>query len=376
LDSPPREGRLRRGHCQRGRIARGCALPFHIPVAAALARKKTSTADTLLEAHVQFMLQQLEGPALRERVEREVDALLADAERLLLDDVVTRAAVKETVRVYAVKLELNAGIPELVADIAQRLHAHEIHARTRLCDLLGDKQFGEILDKVLEMRELRERVLDEAVSNPVYSALAADIVYHGIKGYLGQNKLTGNIPGAKTAMKLGKSVINRATPGLEDAIEGRLKSYVSKNIQSTLSESRRFLLDRFEPEAIREAALDLWDRVKRSKVSDFRGFLRGADIEDFFVIGYEYWHSLRKTDWYVSLIDAGVDGFFDRYGGSSLGELLEEIGLSRDMLVADAMRFAPKAIEGLKQRGLLEGMIRRNLEGFYRSAAVEKILGS
>ena len=52
---------------------------------------------------------------------------------------------------------------------------------------------------------------------------AADIVYHGIKGYLGQNKLTGSIPGAKAAMKLGKSVMNRATPGLEDAIEGRLK---------------------------------------------------------------------------------------------------------------------------------------------------------
>jgi hypothetical protein len=341
-----------------------------------LARKKISTADALLEAHVQFMLEQLDGDALRGRVEREVDALLADAERLRLDEVVTRAAVKETVRVYAVKLELNAGIPELVADIAQRVHAHEVHGRTRLCDLLSDKQFAEILDKLLEMQELRERVLDEAVSNPVYSALAADIVYHGIKDYLGQNKLAGNIPGAKTAMKLGKSVMNRATPGLEDAIEGRLKGYVSKNIQGTLAESRRFLLERFGPEAIREAALDLWDRVKDSKVSAFRGLLRSADIEDFFVIGYEYWHSLRQTDWYVGLIDAGVDGFFDRYGDISLGELLEEIGITREMLVADAMRFAPKAIEGLKKSGLLEGMIRRNLEGFYRSGAVEKIVGS
>jgi len=78
----------------------------------------------------------------------------------------------------------------------------------------------------------------------------------------------------------------------------------------------------------------------------------------------------------VTLIDAGVDGFFDRYGAVSLGELLEEIGITRDMLVADAMRFAPKAIEGLQRKGLLEGMIRRNLEGFYRSGAVEEIVGS
>jgi hypothetical protein len=122
-------------------------------------------------------------------------------------------------------------------------------------------------------------------------------------------------------------------------------------------------------------ALDLWDKLKDSKVAVFRDYLRGADLEDFFVIGYEYWHQLRNTPWYITLIDAGVDGFFDRYGASSLGEILEEIGIQRDLLVADAMRFAPKAIEGLKQRGLLEGMIRRNLEGFYESPAATEILG-
>ena len=341
-----------------------------------MAKKKTSTAEALLEAHVQFMLQQLDGKALRPRIEREVDALLHDAEQLSLKDVVSREAVKETVRVYAVKLELNAGIPELVADIAHRLHAHPIHARTRIGELLSDQQFTEILDKLLEMKELRTRLLDESVSNPVYSALAADIVYHGIKDYLTQNKLTGNIPGARAAMKLGKSMMNRATPGLENAIEERLKGYVSRNIQSTLQESRRFLLDRFDEESIREVALDVWEQLKDSKVSLFRDFLGGGDLEDFFVIGYEYWHQLRKTDWYVTLIDAGVDGFFDRYQDSSLGEILEEIGIGRDMLVADAMRFAPKAIEGLKHRGLLEPMIRRNLQDFYLSGAVEKIIGA
>ncbi|MBV8063881.1 MAG: hypothetical protein JOY51_09800 [Nevskia sp.] len=339
-----------------------------------MAKKKPSTAEVLLEAHVQFMLAQLEGAPLRQRVEQEVDALLGEAERISLNEVVTREAVKQTVRVYAVKLELNAGIPELVADIAQRIHGHEIHQRTRLGELLSDQQFSEVLDKLLEMNTLRQRLLDEAVANPVYSALAADIVYHGIKGYLSQNKLTGSIPGARTAMKLGKSVLNRATPGLEEAIEERLKGYVTKNIQSTLAESRRFLLERFDPESIREVALDLWHRLKKLKVSSVRDYLQGSDLEDFFVIGYEYWHRLRQTDWYVTLIDAGVDGFFDRYGDSSLGEILEEIGIGRDMLVADAMRFAPQAIEGLKKRGLLEGMVRRNLEGFYRSGAVEEIL--
>jgi hypothetical protein len=341
-----------------------------------VARKKTNTAEALLEAHVQFVLEQLQGPALRARIEREVDLLLGDAEKLLLKDVVTAAAVKETVRVYAVKLELAGGIPELVADIGQRIYDHPVHDQTRLEQLLSDRQLGELLDKLLEMSEVQTRLLDEAVANPVYSALAADIVYHGISSYLMQNRLTGSIPGARTAMKLGKTVIKHATPGLEKSIEDRLKGYVQKNLQATLTESRRFLTERFDPETVRGAVLEVWDRIKRGKVSEFRRVLRAADLEDFFVIGYEYWRELRKTDWYVQLIDAGVDGFFERYGGISLGELLEEIGIGRDMLVADAMRFAPKAIEGLRQRGLLEPMVRRQLQDFYRSEAVEKILGA
>jgi hypothetical protein len=341
-----------------------------------VAKKKASTAEALLDAHVQFMLEQLQGPALRARIEREVDLLLGDAEKLLLKDVVTAAAVKETVRVYAVKLELAGGIPELVADIGQRIYDHPVHDQTRLEQLLSDRQLGELLDKLLEMSEVQTRLLDEAVANPVYSALAADIVYHGISSYLMQNRLTGSIPGARTAMKLGKTVIKHATPGLEKSIEDRLKGYVQKNLQATLTESRRFLTERFDPETVRGAVLEVWDRIKRGKVSEFRRVLRAADLEDFFVIGYEYWRELRKTDWYVKLIDAGVDGFFERYGGISLGELLEEIGIGRDMLVADAMRFAPKAIEGLRQRGLLEPMVRRQLQDFYRSEAVEKILGA
>ena len=287
---------------------------------------------------------------------------------------VTREAVKQTVRVYAVKLELNAGIPELVADIAQRIHGHDIHARTRFSDLVSDRQVEELLDKLLEMKHLREQLLQEVVANPIYSALAADIVYHGIKGYLAQNKLTGAIPGARAAMKLGKSIVDRATPGLQDSIEERLKGYASKNIQSTLNESRRFLEERFDADSVREAVLDLWHRIKRTKVSGLMQSLRADDLEDLFVIGYEYWRGLRETDWYITLIDAGIDGFFDRYGEVSLGELLEEIGIGRELLLADAMRFAPKAIEELNRRGVLEAMLRRNLEGFYRSGEVEKVL--
>lgn len=339
-------------------------------------KKKAGIADALLDAHVAFVVAELEGAKLKDRVEAEIDALLAGAAKLKLEEVVSRAAVKEVVRVYASELELGGGIPELIAGIARLLHKAEIHERTRLDDLLSERQFAEILDKLLEMRELRTQLLDEAVDNPAYAALASDLLYHGIKGYLQQSRLTDSIPGARSMMQLGKRVIQRASPGLEHAIEDNLKAYIRKNIGATLKESRRFILSRLDEAKLREAVLEAWTRLKRARVSGFRRYLDADDLEDFFVIGYEWWRVFRKSEWFAEVVNIGVDHFFDTYGKTALSKLLEEVGIGRQHLLADAMRFAPPAIKALKKKKLLEPLVRRNLEGFYRSAEVEKIVST
>ncbi|MDB5987466.1 MAG: hypothetical protein JWR16_2519 [Nevskia sp.] len=339
-----------------------------------MATKKTSIAQALLDAHVGFIVEQLDGDSLRPLLEQEIDALLADAAKLTLDDVVRRESVKQVVQVYAVELELSGGLPELVAEMARLLYSDAIHDRTRLRDLMSDKQFGEILDKLLEMEELRTQLLDEAVSNPLYAALASDLLYHGIRGYLMHSRLAKNIPGASSMMKLGKSMLQHASPGLEHAIEDNLKRYIRKNIGATLKESQRFLLGNFNEVHLREIALDAWHKLKPLKVSSFRKYLSSADIEDFFVITYEYWRQLRKTDYYSALINLGIDYFFDKYGKTRLTKILGEVGIDRDLLVADALRFAPDVIRGLKKKKLLEPLIRRNLQAFYRSGRVEAIL--
>ena len=339
-----------------------------------MASKKISVAQALLDAHVGFIVEQLDGDSLRPLLEKEIDALLADAAKLTLDDVVSRESVKQVVQVYAVEVELGGGIPELVAEIARLLYSADIHDRTRLRDLMSDKQFKEILDKLLEMEELRTQLLDEAVSNPLYTALASDLLYHGIRGYLMHSRLAKSIPGASSMMKLGKSMLQHASPGLENAIEDNLKAYIRKNIGATLKESQRFLLGNFNEERLREVALDSWDKLKPLRVSSFRKYLSGADVEDFFVIAYEYWRSLRKSDYYSALINLGIDCFFDKYGKTKLTHLLGEVGIDRDLLLADAMRFAPDAIRGLKKKKLLEPLIRRNLKGFYLSGRVEAVL--
>lgn len=340
-----------------------------------MAKKLHPTAQALLDAHVTYMAAQLSGKSLQALLETEIDHLLADAEYITLNEAVTRDMIKDTARGYAVELELSGAIPELVGDIARTLYAHPIHNFTTLGDLMPDHLFEEFLDKVLEMKELRERVVHDAVANPVYSALASDVVMEGVRGYARHSAdRARRLPGAAQAARLGQTLLGSALPALEEGLEENLKKYLRKGLHGVLERSEQFLLDHFNEEKIRELVLDVWDELKHRRIADIRQGVSALDVEEFFVIVYETWRELRQTAFYAALIDSGIDCFFDKYGDSSLKEILDEMGITREIALRDAMRFAPPVIAMLKKKKLLEPILRRNLEGFYQSKAITAIL--
>lgn len=341
-----------------------------------MSKKKPKTvAERLLDAHVAFMVEQLDGETLRLNIEEELDHALEAAEKITLNEAVTRAQIKETVKNYAVELDLHGGIPELVGDIARSLYNHPIHDRTAFSDLVTDQQFVELLEQVLAMKDLREKVIKRSIGNPLFAALASDVLYNGIKGYINDNPLTKNSKLAAGALSVGKSLLAKASPGLEQAVEDGVKKYIAANIKSTQRQTEKFIRARVEDNTVRERALDLWDENKDQKVAVVREYISERDVEEGFVAGYEYWRRLRHTEYYWTLIEACIDGFFDKYGDASLREILDEVGVNRGMMVEEAMRYAPPVIAMLKEKGLLEPRIRRQLEKFYLSQEARGILG-
>lgn len=332
-------------------------------------------AAALLDAHVEHITQQLSGKSLQPLIEHEIGQVLADAEKITLNEAVTPQMIKETARNYAVDLELSGAIPELVGDIARALYANPVHDLTSIGDLLPDGLFEEFLDKVLEMRDARERIVHEAVANPVYSALASDILLEGIRGYAQQGRdLARQIPGAARAARLGQSLLSSAFPMLEESLEENTRKYVTRILDAVLHRSEHFLLNHFNEERLREIALEVWDVIKEKPVSTFKQGATSLDMEEFFVIGYETWRELRHTPFYGAMIDTGVDCFFEKYGDASLRELVDEMGITQEIMVNEAMRYAPHIVKMLKRKKMLEPLLRRNLETFYCSPAVLAIV--
>ncbi|MBS62062.1 hypothetical protein [Salinisphaera sp.] len=334
-----------------------------------------SKAEALLDAHVAYLATRLQGDALEREYERRVDWLLADAARLRLGDVVSEASIKQTAIDYAADMKLGGGIPVLVGDIAAAIYEHPVHEHTTLAELLPDREFEELLDKLLEMQRLREEIIHHSVSTPVFANLVAQLLYSGLRGYLAHGqRVARRVPGAGMAMKAGRALLDRAPSRLSAAIERGIRDYVERYTRSGIQLSEAYLRAAFESDELRQAVLDFWDDHKHRSVASVRDVAGQLDIEELFVIGYEYWQRLRRTPIYRELIENGVEVFFDSYRDVTLADLLADIGVTREMIVRDGMRFVPQVVEALQARGMLEPAIRRHLEDFYRSDAVARIL--
>lgn len=332
-------------------------------------------AQALLDAQVAYTLSRLTAEDLSVTLEQELDLILANAPLLTLNDCVNAQMIKETVHRYAIELDLGAGVFDIIGDIARRVHGHHIHQQTTLNDILADRHFEQILDKILELDSIRDYVVKELVINPVYAGLASDVVYYGLRDYL----LSQMVGGKKRAQKVGavfskaKDLVNRLPQGLEEAIEDSLRVYINQSIRHIIAESQSFLTH-IDQDKLRNGLLDIWDDVKQQPISTYQQLLTSLDVEELCVLSYEFWRDFRNTTYFKVLIDAGIDAFFQRYGDVTLDELLEEVGIKRDMLLADALRFAPPVLKKLNEKALLEPFVRRHLQDFYASEQVQAIL--
>ncbi len=332
-------------------------------------------AEALLDAHTSWIVARLSGADFEQELSQRLDLLLADGRKLKLKDVVSNQAIHETVRKYAIELDLGGSMPALVGDVVRELYAHPALAEVTLAEVIPDKYLRELIDKLLEMQGLRSALISELVSNPLFAQLVAELLYSGVKDYARETgDLAGRLPGGKSAMKLGKAMMSRTRPELADALEQRLKTFVAKQSAKSLKASEKFLHDAAESEELREMLLDLWDEHRDSTLGSWRSLVGELDLEELFVMLYEFWKHLRQQPIFSRIVNHAIDTVLDRFGDTDLTTLLHDIGLTRDMMIDDAMRFAPPVIKVLKRKKMLTPLIRQQLAGFYASEQALKIL--
>ncbi|MES1933666.1 hypothetical protein T35B1_13728 [Salinisphaera shabanensis T35B1] len=338
-------------------------------------QKINSTAEAIFEAHVAFELEQWRGDGAVKRLQDEVDAFWQWAEQTPLETVVSVDTVRGAAERLALDMSLPDDLAEVIGGIANDLICHDVNKKTRVQDVIDESLFDDGVSLFVELEALRARLITRLLDSPVYTALASDVLYQGIKDYIFSD--TGaikSIPGVSSLLKGSSSALSKRMPGLEAQVEKRVRAYIENNTAKTLARSQELLIESLDEERIRAIASEIWAEIHDKKLS-IEDVVDNDELQKLVDYGLRIWQELRETQYVGELVDAAVVSYFERNGSRKLTEVLGDVGVSRDLLRQEAETLAPPVIEGLAESGLLEDLVRRRLGAFYASDAFEKALG-
>ncbi|MFT3714473.1 MAG: hypothetical protein QM774_00600 [Gordonia sp. (in: high G+C Gram-positive bacteria)] len=278
-----------------------------------MASDRDELAQRLLDAQVEFTLGQLtDEDEFRTVAEQEIDSFLTDSGTIPLESVMPRQLIKDVVYKYAVQFPVEGAIPELVGEVAARLYNHDVNSQTSLHDVVDDRQFDELATSIAEM-PAAQRALEQVLESPSTVDTVVDLV---------QRSVANNF-GSKAARRLARP------------------------IEKVTRYGAGFVLDsaREDPEVmLLDTLRDFWRGNADRDLSGFKGTITDDDIEDFVVIGFEFFRTFRNTPYFRTLLDEGVDEVFDTYGATPIADVLEDLGIERADLMEEAMRFGPPVL--------------------------------
>lgn len=334
-----------------------------------------SLVDTLFEAHVKHEVAALKGAKLKKFLEQEVDELLGYAEKVPLGRLISPEQVMGVIKRIAVNMELDAGIPELAAEMAAEVLKAPVQADTTLGEILSREQASGFIEEALELRQQRERIISEIMAHPVYQELVSNVVYHGLVNYLYEdNLITRSVPGVGSVMKFGKKMANKAVPGLDETFERRIKAWLAESLPGLIVRSEQFLHRALTDDELRDSVMAAWVSLENQTIAELQDGLGEVELQEFVVLGYDFWLNFRKTAYFEGCARAVVEHLFAKYGDRPVMDLLNDIGVTREVIVTEIAELGLPIIDVLHKEGYMEALVRRRLGSFYKSAAAKKLL--
>ncbi|MEQ3635112.1 hypothetical protein [Alcanivorax sp.] len=322
---------------------------------------KQEVANRLLDGLIRYLLARLSSKQLDSLIVEELDYALERGAGYSLNQWVQAEQVFATAQKYAVKMDISGAIPELVGDIVEQLYDDAIQSEHLVGDVIDEVVVTALLDKFLEIPLSRESMAWLG-RNPVLLALLAGGAQLGLKTLLHQG-----LPGPLRS-QLSKRLPERWLASLEI----RLQEWLLRRTEQLLSDPYLYRDENLDE--LRELVKVAWQDFGQRPVADLKELVSSEDIQELFVIVFDYWRELRHTDYFNAMLEAGVRAFFDKYGDTSLTGLLDELGVTRELMLDDARRFLPPVMAKLQDEGLLEEWLRRHLEGYFQAQETLEIL--
>ncbi|MEW5735244.1 MAG: hypothetical protein AB1921_10345 [Thermodesulfobacteriota bacterium] len=333
------------------------------------------TAQKLLDAQVAYVLDLTRGKRFPRLIKEKTEIAFEWMATVTLEQVITQERVMDIIMRNVVDRNFGGGIPEIAGEMTRRVLDYEGNETVTLADIFPRRIFDEMVDKAANLKNARESLINRTVRNPAYQGLVSDLLLGVVKDFLlSENLLSRGVPGLSPLLKLGKSTVNRAAPGLSAIVEDQIRDWLSRYVEIAVRHSERFLMDFLDENRIAEIADAQFRSSSSVPLASHFSNLDADDMEDLIVLGYEFWLSFRKTPYFLGVTQEIVDALFEKYGDRALSDILDDLGLTREQVTLEIVTAATPVLKLMMKSGFLEQAVRDELAQFYGSPACQSIL--
>ncbi|MCW2849998.1 MAG: hypothetical protein JWR90_3972, partial [Marmoricola sp.] len=183
------------------------------------------------------------------------------------------------------------------------------------------------------------------------------------------------VPGLGSLMSFGTNAASKMMGAADKQFEGLIGDTVGKGGTFAVRRLNRIVIETLRDPTTREAVLQVWDLLSEEPVAGLGPYATREEISGVVDAAHDLAVTTVASEQVAHIGEVVVDAFFDRFGGYTPTELLDQLDLGREDLVADLVRIAPGVLDALRESGDLERLIRAELEPFYSSAETIALLG-
>lgn len=315
--------------------------------------------QALLEAHVRFELARLRGRSLIELIDEHGEACFDWLAEAKLGELATAEQIMGVIDRYVIELRVGGGIMELAGEMSRAILCSRATSETRLEQIFSAATFAEFADKVESLGDARRALIDNISRTPSLALLVSRVVWRIAMDML----LPSSAP-------LGGSLRTQ----LETRLGPLLGRFVEQRTEQAIAAHRAQLVEEIGADAVRAVADDLFDVLSKKQLSETGSVFTPQDLEDFVVLGYEYWLQFRKTPYFRSIVAEVVDKLFAKYGAESLVATIEDLGVDPALILNELKLFAGPIVALAERTGFLEQRLRGLLTPFYESTEAAEAL--
>jgi len=331
-------------------------------------------ARRLLDAQVAFHLQQLRGENLADTAGAFADELLdATGQHQVADLIGSDVAKTVIVRLLATAPGSAAasGLIDLVVDVVLEGPAEPYP----LGELVERERVEALVDALLQLSPLVDRAFAQVADSPVIGTVASRFMGRIVGEVVNANKAVADkVPGLGALVALGTSTAANVVGAAGRPLEGFLGDTVGKSGAFAVRRLGRIIVDTMQDPTTRDGVLQAWDLAAADKVAGLSRVLSRDQVAEVVGAVHELAVTTAAHEHVADLVGVLVDGFFDRFGGYTATELLEQLDLDRADVREDVARLAPGIVDLLDASGDLERMVRARLEPFFSSPEVAALL--